>query len=188
MSVGKRVSESIDKMAAGDAEGALIPASIAVDATASQLFPTEKNNSAYKQFISDNLATITKFAFGGTSITQSLRVKYYHPDLIPDSDGLCSFEQIMYHVVRCGLLHAAELPSDLKFTNEGVIKVKDNSLILPASLIFGLIVAVVVSPTNAGESIGDSYTLNFRDNHQKLNELWGNKLELETLMADPNVA
>ena len=38
MSIGKRVVEAIKKMQSGDAEAALIPTSIAIDATATKLY------------------------------------------------------------------------------------------------------------------------------------------------------
>ena len=60
MSISKRIAESVDKMVAGDAESALIPVSIAVDATASKVYPNKNNNQAYKDWIHDNLSLITK--------------------------------------------------------------------------------------------------------------------------------
>lgn len=184
MSIGKRISEAVDRMMASDAEGALIPASIALDATASREYPAEKNNMAYKAFINANLATITKVAFHGPSIIGQLRVKYDHPDVKPASDGLCTFSQIMYHVVRCGLLHAAALPTDLRFSDRNTIQVQAGSLVLPASLIYGMLVAVVVSPVNSGESLADSYTLTYRNQMLQLNQLFAKPARLQQLFDD----
>jgi hypothetical protein len=120
--VGKRVAEAIQKMSVKDPEGALIPASIAVDATAIKEFPNKRNNISYKQFINHYLPLITKVSLGGLSTT-GLRFGYFHPDITPDSEGEVSIEQIFYHIVRCGLLHNAKLPDNLIFTNKSMIGV-----------------------------------------------------------------
>jgi len=190
MSIAKRIEEAIRNMGVGDVESALIPTSIAVDATASQEYPAEKNNVAYKRFISENLALITRIAFGGVAITSAIWLQYDHPDLRPSADGLCSLEQIMYHVVRCGLLHDAKLAHDLQFVWDNTIRVdpETNSLVLPASLIYGLLVAVVVSPANARETAKGSYRLEFCGCSIALDRLWGKKAELFDLIADESAA
>ncbi len=116
MSIGKRIEEAIAKMDAGDCEGALIPASIAVDATATQEYPALTNNQVYKSFLGDNLDLFTRASFGGIRIGR-IALKYDHPDSRSSADGTCTVEQILYHVVRCGLLHQAGLPPTLRFTS-----------------------------------------------------------------------
>jgi hypothetical protein len=180
MSVAKRITEAIDKLIAGDPESALIPASIAVDATASQVYPAKRNNEAYKDWLHDNLALITKVGMGNVSITENFRLAYNHPELRLGDDGLCSFEQILYHVVRCGLLHGAKLPENLMFSMDGAIRVDSDSgkLTLGSSLIYGLIAAVVVSPVNRDQTIPDNYGITIFSKTKPLNELWGQKQAL----------
>ena len=185
MSVSKRIAEAIDKMVAGDAESALISASIAVDATASQVYPTKRNNQAYKDWLHDNLTLITKVGMGNVSI-ENIHLAYSHCDLLPDDEGLCSIEQIIYHVVRCGLLHKAKLPDTLKFSSEGAIKIEGNTLILGSSLIYGLIVAVIVCPVNAKERTPDNYSITVFGKSLSLNELWGKKGVLLSLFENNN--
>lgn len=180
MSIGKRVAEAVDKMAQNDAEGALLPISSAVDATATKHFDRGGRKS-YKGFIHENLGLITKVGLGPSIM--NINLKYYHPDLETGPDGLCTIQDILYHVVRCGLAHSAEFPSTLRFVNENKFQVENDLLVLPASLIHGLIAAVVVCPENADQMIPDNYELNVRGFHIKLNDLWGKKAELENLFA-----
>lgn len=180
MSIAKRVAEAVEKMAQDDAEGALIPISIAIDATASKHFKCQ-GRKCFKEFIHDNLGLITKVGFGPSIL--NINLKYDHPHLEPNPDGLCSIEDIFYHVVRCGLLHAGELPSTLKFVNEYKFQVEDGLLVLPSSLIYGLIAAVVVCPEKLDQTIPDNYALNIRGFEIKLNILWGKKQELENLYS-----
>jgi len=182
MSISKRIMEAIDKMVAGDAEGALIPVSIAIDATAQKEYPKCETGDAYKIFLHKNLKLITKSSFGGVTI-ENIRIKYNHPKIKVDNDGTCSVEQILYHAVRCGLLHKANLPLNLKFTNEGMIKVENDLLILPASLVYGLITAVVSSPVNCKESIPLNYGMNIRNHSVPLNELWGKGEKVSEILS-----
>ena len=153
MSIAKRIIEAYDKMNIRDAEAALIPASIAVDATAKKENPDLKTGDAYKQFLHKNLELITRVAFGGNkAITNSFRIRYNHPQIKTDNEGLCSIEQVWYHTVRCGLLHDGCLPSSLRFIWQTAIKVDDDLLVLPATFVYGLMFAVIASPVNINES------------------------------------
>jgi hypothetical protein len=179
MSIAKRIADAIDKMNAGDPESALMPASIAVDATASQMYPPKKkNNETYKDWLHDNLSLITKVGMGNVSITENFRFAYSHPDIRLGDDGRCSFEQILYHVVRCGLLHGAKFPENLTFSTDGIIKMDSGKLTLGGSLINGLIAAVVVSPVNKDQTVPDNYGIIVFGKTKMLNELWGQKQAL----------
>ncbi len=167
-------------MAQNDAEGALLPISSAVDATATKHFK-RRGRKSYKDFIHENFDLITKVAFG--TLLMNLNLQYDHPELETSPDGLCTIQDVLYHVVRCGLLHSAELPSTLKFVDEKIIRVENDLLILPASLIYGLIAAVVVCPKNTDQTIPDNYRLSVRGFQIKLNDLWGKKTELENLFV-----
>ena len=180
MSISKRVAEAVEKMAQNNAEGALLPISAAVEATATKHF-NRRGRKSYKDFIHDNLGLITKVAFG--SSVMNINLKYDHPDLETGPDGLCTIQDILYHIVRCGLVHSAELPPTLKFVDENKFQVKNELLVLPSSLVYGLIAAVVVCPENTDQTILDDYGLNVRGFQIKLNDLWGKKQELENLFA-----
>jgi hypothetical protein len=187
MSIAKRIEETIVKMSADDTEAALIPISIAVASTASLLYPGKKDNEAYKRFVAKNLGLITRVAFRGTAFAH-MRVGFVHPHLKPASDGTVSIEQVLYHVVRCGLLHSASLPTELRFENRNVIIVDPdtNTLVLPSSLILGLLIAVVSSPVNASQRADDTCAFHWRGNEIKLNALWGNRSELDAFLALPH--
>jgi len=186
MSIAKRITEAIDKLVAADYEAALIPASIAVDATASQVYPTKNNNEAFKDWLHDNLALITHIGMGGVSIVGNFSFEYSHPDIRTDENGLCSLEQILYHVVRCGLLHGAKLPSTLRFGQPGITTWEGDTLVLSGGLISGLIAAVVVSPINVGETAPDSYGITVSGRATSLNTLWGQRQALMDIVERKN--
>lgn len=184
MTVALRVMEAIDRMIEGKPEAALIPICIAIDATVRKEYPQiKKDHIRFRKFLSNNLALITRTAFHNLAITKSLRLNFQHQRLKPGKDGLCSFEQIMYFVVRCGLLHEAEIPSTLKFTDKVSISVCEGQLHLPAGFINGMITAVVASPANASEKSKSSKVLNIDGETFYLSELWGCHNEVETLIC-----
>lgn len=184
MSVGKRVSDTIDKMQLGDPEGALFQICAAIDVTAKTEFG-KSGRGSYKDFVHQNLGLITNIAFGSCRIL-NLNLVYDHPDLTKNADGCVTIQDIFYHVIRCGLYHEASLPDNIKFTDEMQIRIKDGVLILPSALIYGLITAVVVSPANRAELAPVEGMLNFGDFPIPINKLWGRRDELLWLLDAVN--
>lgn len=185
MSVGKRVSDTIDKMEAGDPDGALFQICAAVDFTAKNEFSNSGRRS-YKDFIHQNLGLITDIAFGGRKIL-NLNLAYDHPEIKKNADGCVPVQDIFYHAVRCGLYHKTSLPDNLKFTDEMQIRIEeDGVLVLPSALIYGLITAVVVSPANRDEHAPKEGMLNFGDFPIPINKLWGRRDELLWLLDAVN--
>jgi len=185
MSVGKRISDTINKMEDADPEGALFQICAAIDVTA-------KNESGksgrknYKDFIRQNLGLITDIAFGGRKIL-NLNLAYDHPKLKKNANGCVPLQDLFYHVVRCGLYHEATLPDDLKFTDDMQIRIEeDGVLVLPSALIYGLICAVIVSPANREERAPKEAMLNFGKFPIPINKMWGHRNELLWLLDAVN--
>jgi hypothetical protein len=184
MSVGKRVSATIDMMQGGDPEGALFQICAAIDVTASKELG-KSGGSSYKDFIHQNLGLITDIALGRQILNQNFG--FDHPKLKKDANGYVSIQDIFYHAVRCGLYHETALPDDLKFTDEMQIRLDEGGvLILPSALIYGLICAVVVSPINHNEIAPKEGILNFGTFPIPINKLWGRRNELLWLLDAVN--
>jgi hypothetical protein len=194
MSIGKRVSEAWDKLEAGDPESALFAICPAVEATAKKEFG-KGGRGSYKDFIRNNLPLITMIGVWGMN-TKELWLPYTNVAKNEDLRigeggfypfGLYPFEEIVYHIARCGLGHEAGLPPDLEFVDKPEIRSDPSGkLYLPASLVLGLIFAVVASPANQNEAetgtgakarvyMDGPYPL-------PLNKLWGRRTELLWLL------
>lgn len=185
MSIGKRVTEALEKMEKNDAEGALLPISSALDATATKYF-RRGGRKSYKDFICQNIGLIIRVGFHPGFDPTKWWFKFDDPDFEYLKTGpldSCSIQDILYHVVRCGLAHSAELPPSLKFIDERSFEAKDGILHMPASLIHGLIAAVVLCPENTDQTVPDNHILDVRGLPIKLNDLWGKKIEFEELLA-----
>ena len=168
-------------MEQGDPEAALLPISTAIDATATRRYG-KRGRKSYKDWLHENLELITRVALGSPIF--NLRLNYKHPYIEEKNDGLCGVEDILYHVVRCGLAHDARLPSNLIFTKDSSFEVRGELIVMPSSLVYGLIVAVIVCRRNANEFIRERYRLELGDNKIKINKLWGKREPLDILMGN----
>jgi hypothetical protein len=180
MTIADRIAEALDWLSKGNAEAALLPLCSAIDATAARCYGTGGRRS-YKEFLHENLSLMTSASVGPSIL--NIRLQYDHPKIECASDGTCTIEEVIYHAVRCGLSHKAQLPDNLKFTDERTFGVEDSKLVLPFALLTGLIIAVVVAPANAHESIDGRHVMNFRGLRIPLNELWGKRQRLIDLFA-----
>lgn len=86
-----------------------------------------------------------------------------------------SIEDIIYHVIRCSFIHSDE--KDLKIIWSNSISFgldqKGNLILNSKFFIWGLISAVVFSPTNKTESIPNEYWLQIGTFKMFISELWG---------------
>ena len=119
MSIANRVHDAIERMDGDNYEGALNDICGAIEDTAAREYG-KGGRANYKRFVHDNLLLITRTA-GISGGIANLYFDYRHPEIELDANGHCTFEQIVYHAIRCGLYHAGQLPLDLQFAPEKVI-------------------------------------------------------------------
>lgn len=181
MSIGKRVTDSFEKMLRGDAEGALFAICAAVEETARREGRLRGKRS-FKEFITDNFNIISGIGFGNP--VKSLSIHYTHPDLPASPGGVSRFDDILYHVIRCGLYHAAALPENVSLTENVLGHDGKGTLQLPKNIVSGLIVAVVASPGNAGERTNPSFYFETIAGNFILNDIWGKQAEVKQRLID----
>lgn len=185
LNIGKLIAESIDHLDKGEIDQALVDVSIAIDATAKREYQA-KGKRHFKDFIRQNMQLISRA--GTVNITcQAMRFRLKHPDLRPGADGEVGLEDILYELVRCGLLHEGDLPSCIRFGQEMVFANDGMVITLPKHLIFGLILAVVVSPMNSDQAIPAKYVYKAvggsLDVQLVLNDCWGRRDEVRKVLG-----
>ena len=69
-------------------------------------------------FLKRHFSTICRYGFPGIKAT-NIRIKVNIPNvaLKTDCDGYVDMEQIIYHVIRCGLVHECNIGDTIKFTD-----------------------------------------------------------------------
>lgn len=153
---------------------ALSLACSAVDATSTKMFPDEKyNNVRYKSFLQKNMRLVTTFGMPGVS-AGGIRIKCVNiPELKTDKENMASLEDIIYHVIRCGLIHQCEIEDKIEFTERTMLGDFKGKFRVPYAIILGLIMAVILSKENAAESMPKSHKVYLNGKHVDLNSLWG---------------
>lgn len=121
---------------------ALCLACIAVDASSAKKYPNESTSKRYKHFLEDNFEIIC--VKGNLDILAGeimIKVNRNIPNLTLDKNGYVKYEQIIYHVLRCGLVHSCNIENLIEFTDTTIICDWniDSKFPIPKNLIFGLL-------------------------------------------------
>ena len=176
MSLASFVAASLDELHAGRYDVALALACAAVDATAARhasVSAPSGNAKRFKGFLEDNMRVITTFGFPGI-IADGIRIKCTNvPDLKTDPNGYVSVSDIIYHAVRCGLLHECVIDERIEFTKETSVGDFDRKFEIPRNVIFGLLMAVILSPLNRAEVLDREYSVSIHGTRVDLQSLWG---------------
>lgn len=125
-------------------EEALCLVCTAVDAAAATYYPEKRVTERYKLFLKDNFRTISEVGFPGISAA-GIRIKINSEvdNLRRDPNGYVDMEHIIYHVLRCGLVHGCHLDERISFVDRTIIgDWNDGKFFLPKAIIWGLIAAI----------------------------------------------
>lgn len=124
---------------------ALCLACISVDACASKHYShiSKKSSERYKLFLKNNFSIICKYGFPGIQAS-NIRIKVNVPNinLKPDKNGYVDMEQIIYYVLRCGLVHECNIEKTIKFTNQTILGDWGDVFYIHENIIYGLIESV----------------------------------------------
>ena len=183
VSVGQRVQSMIDHMPKGEVELALSDICIAIDIT-SQKYYNEPNSSAscYKRFLKENIWMIIVTGMGSL-ITEAVKLPFTHKDIKSDCEGYCTLEQIIYHVMRCGLIHGTGEESKIIWnTNVPLAIDKDQNLNISPSFIWGLALCVITCPVNLHERAGDYCWISMITFKYLINDLWGKRDSVKNMI------
>jgi hypothetical protein len=174
MSIANRVIESINKYNSNDFENALIQVCIALDGTAKNEYPRiKKVGERFRCFIQANMDIITFFTFN-TNI------------FINCSFGNYTIDQFIYKILRCGLLHDAELSSMFKFTEPGEhITIGTKQWCFPKTFIFGTLLAVIGASSNSNQRVDDDLAVSIMGNNFKINDIWGKSTLIRKTIGSP---
>lgn len=183
VSVGQRVQSMIDHMSNGEVELALSDICIAVDIT-SQKYYNESRSSAscYKRFLKENIWMIIVTGMGSL-ITEAIKLPFTHKYIKSDSEGYCTLEQIIYHVMRCGLLHGTGEDSKIIWNSNVPLAIdKDQNLNISPSFIWGLALCVITCQANIHERVNDYCWISMATFKYLINDLWGKRDSVKNMI------
>lgn len=113
---------------------------VAIDTSAQIQYPGLKVGERYKKFISANFREICSKGFPGISADFiKIKVNTNVKNLKLDENGYAGVEDIIYHVIRCGLVHDCAIDQSIRFIDSTIIGNWEKGLFfLPKTLIIGL--------------------------------------------------
>lgn len=171
MSIGARIDECMNKLSIGDAENALIQLAIAIDGTAKRLHPSKRTTDRCKSFLRDNLPFVLWSLTNGTpSQSKDLTFQFSGPGHPNQST---KFEDLVYSIIRCALLHEGAMPEKVEFVSEPYIGMLGGRMQFPIALIGSLLLAVIASPVNAREDVSASTSFTFGKTRVYVSEFIG---------------
>lgn len=109
--VCKRINQAVVYLASKDAEAALTPLLLAIDALSGD------GGMAYKSWLAARMRIVSLcfwrlgYSFKKVNVPHlpiNSRMK------APDEHGTIPFEELIYHLVRCGLVHKCTLPEQIQ--------------------------------------------------------------------------
>jgi hypothetical protein len=170
--LGNLIEQTIEYGDRGLFELAFVPACETVRQTAEKLYQGEENaEPAFQRFLRENWRIISLLA-----ITRDLQIPADIPlavrQAIPGNAIVNSAEELVIYAVR-QTLAMNRMPLALGFNKRGGTVVEGEKLLLPKSLIFAMLAAVIINPINKDETITDRYWLNMWDFKMFISELWG---------------
>lgn len=169
ITVGQRVKYVIDEMEKGNFELALEHVAIAIDITSKRYYKGSKSSkSNYKNLLKEYSWLIELMAFFGINLDES-KFGNYPIDGNPEP----SFQDLIYHVIRCNLVHDEGVPKNFEFSDIDMITLKKDHLVFPKRLVWGLLAIVVFCPVNASELTDDGYYISIFQNQFHINDFWG---------------
>lgn len=169
MALSQRVERAIDEVGKNHFEEALLQAAIAIDVTAKKYFKSAKSSkSNYKQLLKEYSWLIELMAFQGINLDDS-RFGNFPIDGISEP----SFQDLIYHTVRCNLVHGDGVPENFEFSDGNIFSMRKDHLILPKNLIWGLLAVVVFCPANSNQESSSGYWLGVFNNQFVIDDFWG---------------
>ena len=173
MTIADRIKKSIDSMEQGDIEESLTQVCIAIDITVKNLYELDRSSGQkYKEFISEYMWLISYMGIP-TLMASTIRVPLKHKDVKSDSNGCCGIEDVIFHIIRCKLIHSTGPGSSIIWGENPICSMKGEGLVLSKNLVWGLIGSVVFCPINKNESIDESYWISVDDFKFFIQEVWG---------------
>ncbi len=170
--LGKLIEQTIELGGRGSFELAFVSTCEAIQLTAEKLHQGEDlAEPAFQRFLRDNWRIISLLA-----ITRDLQIPADIPlvvrQAVPGNLMSNSAEQLLIYTVR-QTLAMKRMPIALGFVKQGGMMVEGEKLLMPKSLIFAMLAAVILNPINKDESVDDKYWLNLWDFKMFISELWG---------------
>ena len=172
--IGERVKYAVDHMERREFYAALEHACNALDVTSQRQYKQKSSSrSIFKKIIREYSWLIEFMSLGGINLDETKFSNFpiidgtRSPILEPD------FSDLMYHVVRCGLVHSDSLSEGFLFHNSNAVVLSAGEITFPESVVWGILSIVIFCPANEKEITSPGYWIGMFENKLVINDFWG---------------
>jgi len=187
--VGYSVNKSLHEFDQGDLISAMIHACNAVDGTSKKSFPEmHKHGKRFTRLLRESYAILGPFGIPGIDLVNTrwpVDVGSHVPDKLPDA------ADVIYGIHRCIHNHGEDMPDGFELVRcangasiDATTVISKGRVRLPDNIIFGLLAVAITSPKNSSQIADDSCYLTFRDRRFAVNDLWGQRDELISILSE----
>jgi hypothetical protein len=190
MNVGNSVRKAIEDWEAGELDAAMLHACNAIDGTAKKLYPKLGSNARFTQLLRDNYSIPEPMGFPGINLADTrFPIKVERPKA---PGGKPDLADVIYGIHRCSHGHGDELPGGFALIPDArgqpghtTVEIQKGSIRLSDRIIFGLLAAAVMCPTNKDQKVPGGYHLIFGRAAEKLfiNDWWGRSQDFPAVAA-----
>lgn len=183
--IGERVKYAIDHMGRGEVHAALEHACNAIDITSQRQYgQNTSSRKLFKDLIKEYFWLIEFMSLGNINLEDTLFSNYpimegvRKPILTPD------FSDLMYHVVRCSLIHSDSLTEGFSFHKLNILECSKNKITFPESVVWALLSIVIFCPINKNERTEPNYWLGMYENRLVINDFWGDEKTAKRVVSN----
>lgn len=173
----RRAFDALIAIQKKDYDGALTYVCIAIEALSKLEYGDLKSSKRMKRFLREYQYFITRVAYGKLEVAGNMIFSCPSDKEHPHK----SFEEVIYHVVRCGSVHECDIGEGVLITEDRVLGSDEQGRFLFSThLIMALIMLVITSPHFYGFRILDKleFTLKSESGHASIfhiNSLFGKR-------------
>ena len=177
--MAQRVAYALDDAGNGKLDAALMHACAAIDGTGARLFPDTGVRDRFVETFNRYLWVIEPMFAIGINL-QETTFKW-----IALKNRPAQMAEIVYEIFRCNLVHGTEVPPGFAVAlsaspEHRSVTIGQQQLMIPHTLIFGLLGAAVFSEANAGQRINNGmYWLSCGSMHFTIDEWWGRERDAQ---------
>ena len=91
--------------------------------------------------------------------------------------------EVIYYILRCSLIHEADLPFTVQFTTESFYGKRSGSFLIPINFFYALLFASIASPCMAQASIANDIQLTWRQTPFPVNKLMGDSTAVRSFLS-----
>ena len=180
MAIDDFLNVALREVLAGNYPVAMACICTAVDSSAKTEFGG-RSRSRCLAFINQYLDIITSVGFGGAILAMPGGTLNVLDPVNPTKTKNVS--HVVYDVLRFFLIHEADLPYNVKFTDEAFYGLRNGFFFVPTNFFYALLFAVVASPTMSGRSISNNLQINWRGQNFPLKQMMGNTTSVRAFLG-----